>query len=123
MLGFTELQIEECIFHLFILCRCKLWLCISRKQWGEMCHISAHLPCLKHGLTYFIALILAGVKTVTGIVRVKASRITRTTKWYSLGGCRTAQALLNSQLKDTELIRIQRFRFLWKCMCGATVSP
>lgn len=42
-------------------------------------------------------------KKVIGIVRVKASRITRTTKWYSLGGCRTTQALLNSQLNNIEV--------------------
>lgn len=61
-------------FHLFILYFYKLGLCISKKQWGEMCHSSARLSCLKHGLTsvrkwrnqlkglYFISLVLIGVK-------------------------------------------------------------
>lgn len=40
-----------------------------------------------------------------GIVRVKAAKIPRTMKWYSLRGCRTAQALLNSQLNNTELTK------------------
>lgn len=64
------------------------------KAWADFCE---KMEKSAEGIVFYISDFNWG-KKVIGIVRVKASRITRTMKWYSLGGCRTAQALLRSQL-------------------------
>lgn len=71
----------------------------TSKAWAHFCE---KMEKSVEGIVFYISDFNWG-KNVFGIVRVKASRISRTVKWYSLGGCRTAQALLNSQLNNTEL--------------------